>query len=160
MNLSKKKFVRESRTTMTELVFPNDANPLNNLMGGKLMHWMDIVSAIVAQKHCNHAVVTASVDNITFTHPIPVGNVITIQAQITRAFHTSMEIYIEVWSEDILKGNKFISNNAFFTFVAVDSRGKPVHVPEAIPESDVEKRLYDGALKRREIRLAQTHKHS
>lgn len=153
-----RKFVRESITTMTELVFPNDTNPLGELMGGKLMQWMDIVSAIVAQKHANHVVVTASVDNITFRRPIPVGNVVTLQAQITRAFRTSMEIFIEVWAEDIPKGHKFMSNNAFFTFVAVDEDGKPTLAPEAVPETEKEIKLYEGALKRREIRLAQTKK--
>ncbi len=153
-----KKYVRESMTTMTEIVFPNDTNPLNGLMGGKLMHWMDIVSAIVAQKHCNHVVVTASVDNITFTHPIPVGNVVTLQAQITRAFNTSMEVYIEVWAEDIQKGLKYMSNTAFFTFVAIGNDRKPLQVAEVVTENDLEKELYDGALVRRESRLAHYRK--
>jgi acyl-CoA hydrolase len=151
------KYVHESVTTMTEIVFPNDTNPLNGLMGGKLMHWMDIVSAIVAQKHCNHVVVTASVDNITFKHLIPIGNVVTLQAQITRAFNTSMEVYIEVWAEDIQKRKKFLSNTAFFTFVAIGSDGKPLRVPGLIPENDKEKELYEGALRRREIRLGIRH---
>jgi acyl-CoA hydrolase len=148
-----KKYVKESVTTMTEIVFPNDTNPLNGLMGGKLMHWMDIVSAIVAQKHCNHVVVTASVDNITFKHLIPIGNVVTLQAQITRAFNTSMEVYIEVWAEDIQKGLSFMSNTAYFTFVAIGNDGVPIQVPEVIPETEQEKEFYEGALVRREIRL-------
>jgi acyl-CoA hydrolase len=149
----KKKYVRDSVTTMTEIVFPNDTNPLNGLMGGKLMHWMDIVSAIVAQKHCNHVVVTASVDNITFKHLIPIGNVVTLQAQITRAFNSSMEVYIEVWAEDIQKGHKYMSNTAFFTFVGIGKNGSPVQVPEVVPEGEREKELYEGALKRRKTRI-------
>ncbi len=129
------KFVRESLTTMTELVLPNDTNTLHSLMGGKMMHWMDIVSAIAAQKHSNRIVVTASVDNVSFTQAIKLGNVVTLRAQVTRAFTSSMEVFIEVWGEDIPAGQRYISNKAFFTFVAMDQNGKPASVPEVVPET-------------------------
>ena len=138
---------------MTELVLPNDTNTLNNLMGGKLMHWMDVVSAIAGQKHCNSIVVTASVDNISFRSPIQLGNVVTLRARVTRAFNSSVEIRIDVEAENIPEGKKFDSNSAYFTFVAVDKNGHPVEVPEVIPETDEEKELYNGALRRRQLRL-------
>ncbi|MTI32322.1 acyl-CoA thioesterase [Xanthovirga aplysinae] len=145
--------VRESKVIMTELVLPNDTNPLNNLMGGRLMHWMDIVSAIAAQRHSNRVVVTASVDNISFSQPIALGNVVTLEAKVTRAFHSSMEVHIVVTSENLNSGEKFESNRAFFTFVAVDQSGRPISIPEAVPETAEEKELYDGALRRRQLRL-------
>lgn len=148
-----KKFPRESLVSMTELVLPNDTNTLNNLMGGRLMHWMDIVSAISAQKHSNHTVVTASVDNISFRHPIGLGNVVTLKAKVTRAFNSSMEVRIDVEAEHIPTGKKIESNSAYFTFVAMDPSGKPVAVPEIEPETQEEKALYDGALRRRQLRL-------
>jgi acyl-CoA hydrolase len=147
------KFVKDSLTTMTELVLPNDTNTLNNLMGGKMMHWMDIVSAIAAQKHSNRIVVTASVDNVSFAQPIKLGNVVTLRAQVTRAFTSSMEVFIEVWGEDIPAGQRYPSNKAFFTFVAMDHNGKPAHVPEVVPETEEEKALYASALRRRQLRL-------
>lgn len=150
---NKKKFPRESRVTMTQFVLPNDTNTLNNLMGGQLMHWMDIASAISAQKHSNRIVVTASVDNVSFEKPIRLGNVVTLKAQVTRAFNSSMEVAIEVWAEDIPSGLKQESNRAFFTFVAVDQMGKPIDVPELVPETEKEKELYEGALRRRQLRL-------
>lgn len=150
---SNKKHPSESCVTMTELVLPNDTNTLNNLMGGRLMHWMDIVSAISAQKHSNRIVVTASVDNVSFKRPIRLGNVVTLKAQVTRAFNSSMEVAIEVWAEDIPSGQRLESNRAFFTFVAVDQLGKPIDVPELVPETKEELELYDGALRRRQLRL-------
>ncbi|HEY9047615.1 MAG TPA: acyl-CoA thioesterase [Ohtaekwangia sp.] len=151
--MRKKKFPRESFVSMTELVLPNDTNTLNNLMGGRLMHWMDIVSAIAGQKHSNSIVVTASVDNISFKHPIRLGNVVTLKAKVTRAFNSSMEIRIDVEAEDVPTGQKFESNAAYFTFVALDKNGKPTDVPEVEPETDEEKELYNGALRRRQLRL-------
>jgi acyl-CoA hydrolase len=149
----KKKYPRESFISMTELVLPNDTNTLNNLMGGRLMHWMDIVSAIAAQKHSNRIVVTASVDNISFKHPILLGNVVTLKAKVTRAFNSSMEVRIDVEAEDIPAGRKLESNSAYFTFVAVDQSGRPIDVPEIEPETDEDKVFYDGALRRRQLRL-------
>ncbi|HEU5148638.1 MAG TPA: acyl-CoA thioesterase [Chryseosolibacter sp.] len=153
MDDKKKKFPRESFVSMTELVLPNDTNTLNNLMGGRLMHWMDIVSAISAQKHSNCMVVTASVDNISFKHPIRLGNVVTLKANVTRAFNTSMEVRITVEAEDIPSGKKIDSNNAYFTFVAVDQTGRRIPVPEIEPETPQEIALYEGALQRRQLRL-------
>jgi len=149
----KKKYPRESFVSMTELVLPNDTNTLNNLMGGRLMHWMDIVSAIAGQKHSNSTVVTASVDNISFRSPIQLGNVVTLNAKVTRAFNSSIEIRIDVDAENIPEGKKVASNTAYFTFVAVDKEGRPVEVPEIEPENEEERALYDGALRRRQLRL-------
>ncbi len=122
-------------------------------MGGRLMHWMDVVSAIAAQRHCNRIVVTASVDNISFSEPIELGNVVTLNAFVTRSFNSSMEVYIEVITENIPKEISRKTNSAFFTFVAVDQQGHPIPVPEVIPETDFEKELYAGALRRRQLRL-------
>ena len=143
----------DSFVSMTELVLPNDTNTLNNLMGGRLMHWMDIVSAIAAQKHSNRIVVTASVDNISFRHPIQLGNVVTLKARVTRAFNSSMEVRIDVDAEDIPGSRKIQSNSAYFTFVAVGPDGKPADVPEIQPETEEEKMYFDGALRRRQLRL-------
>ena len=151
--MANKKFVRESRVVMTELVLPNDTNTLNNLMGGRLMHWMDIGAAIAAQRHSNRIVVTASVDNISFGKPIQLGDVVTLTASISRAFNSSMEVYIKVKSENIPGGKSEVTHSAFFTFVAVDQGGRPIDVPEAVPETDDEKELYAGALRRRQLRL-------
>jgi acyl-CoA hydrolase len=151
--MRKTKSSSDSLVSMTELVLPNDTNTLNNLMGGRLMHWMDIVSAIAGQKHSNRIVVTASVDNISFKHPIQLGNVVTLKARVTRAFSTSMEIRIDVEAEDAPSGKKFESNVAYFTFVALDADGKPTNIPELVPETEEEKELYEGALRRRQLRL-------
>lgn len=149
----KRKFPRESFVSMTELVLPNDTNTFNNLMGGRLMHWMDIVSAIAAQKHSNHVVVTASVDNISFRSAILLGNVVTLKAKVTRAFNSSMEVRIDVEAEDVPAEKKIESNSAYFTFVALDEAGRPAPVPEVVPETKEEKAEFDGALRRRQLRL-------
>ncbi|HZY78707.1 MAG TPA: acyl-CoA thioesterase [Cyclobacteriaceae bacterium] len=149
----KKKTPKESFVSMTELVLPNDTNTLNNLMGGRLMHWMDIVSAIAAQKHCNRIVVTASVDNISFREPIRLGDVVTLKAKVTRAFSSSVEVRIDVSAENIPSGTTVESNSAYFTFVAVDQSGRPIDVPEVEPETEQEKEYYSGALRRRQLRL-------
>lgn len=138
---------------MTEMVLPNDTNTLNNLMGGRLMHWMDISAAIAAQKHCNSIVVTASADSISFSQPINLGNVITLRSQVTRAFNSSMEVFIEVTAEDIPAGKKIMTHRAYFTFVAVDHNSKPSEVPELVPETPEEIEQYEGALRRRQLRL-------
>jgi acyl-CoA hydrolase len=115
----------DSLTIMTELVLPNDTNLFGNLMGGRLMYWMDIAAALSAQKHCNAPVVTASVDNISFENPIKLGNVVHMEARITRAFNTSMEIHLKVWGEDLTQQYKYKSNEAYYTFVALDPNRKP-----------------------------------
>lgn len=150
-NTSKK--ASESFAIMSEMVLPNDTNTLNHLMGGRMLHWIDIAGAIAAQKHCNKVVVTASVDNVSFKEPIKLGNIITLQAKVTRAFNTSMEVYIEVFAEDIPKQTKIKTHDAFYTYVAIDEQFKPVKVPILIPETDREKKMYEDAAKRREMRL-------
>jgi acyl-CoA hydrolase len=151
--MAKKKFAKESSTIMTEMVLPNDTNTLNNLMGGKLMHWLDIVAAIAAQKHSNRIVVTASADNISFRQPIALGNVVTLTSQVTRSFNSSMEVFIEVTAEDIPASKKVMTHRAYFTFVAVDQNGKPIEVPQVVPESPEEIEQFEGALRRRQLRL-------
>jgi acyl-CoA hydrolase len=143
----------DSLTIMTELVLPNDTNLFGNLMGGRLMYWMDIAAALSAQKHCNAPVVTASVDNISFENPIKLGNVVHIEARITRAFNTSMEIHLKVWGEDLTQQYKYNSNEAYYTFVALDPNRKPRPVASVLPETAEEKKLFDGALRRRQLRL-------
>jgi acyl-CoA hydrolase len=143
----------ESLIVMTELVLPNDTNLFDNLMGGRLMYWMDIAAALSGSKHCGSPVVTASVDNISFTNPIKLGNVVHIEAKVTRAFNTSIEIYLKVWGEDILHQYRYNSNEAYYTFVALDPNGKPRTVPKIDPETEQEIELYNGALRRRQLRL-------
>lgn len=143
-----------SRTTMTELVMPNDTNPLGKLMGGNLMRWMDMAGGICAARHCGAHAVTASVDNVSFAKPIHLGDVITIEASVTRAFNTSVEIYLEVSATSTFGADHEKSNYAYMTFVALDSRtSRPKPVPKVIPETDTEKALYAGAARRREVRL-------
>ncbi|HEY4207077.1 MAG TPA: acyl-CoA thioesterase [Puia sp.] len=149
----KAKTSRESLIVMTELVLPNDTNVYGNLMGGRLMYWMDIAAALSATKHCNAPVVTASVDNISFENPIKLGNVVHIEAKVTRAFNSSMEVHMKVWGEDHLQQYKYKSNEAYYTFVALDPNQKPRPVPELIAETEEEKKLFDGALRRRQLRL-------
>lgn len=143
----------QSATIMNELVLPNDTNTLNNLMGGRLLHWMDIAAAITGQKHSNRIVVTASVDSVSFSQAIHLGDVVTLKSYVTRAFSTSMEIFIEVWCENIPKGTRFKCNEAYYTFVAVDGNGRPINVPEIRPETEEEQAKYDGALRRRQLRM-------
>ena len=143
----------QSRAILTEIVLPNDTNNLNNLMGGRLLHWMDIAAAITAHRHCNRTCVTASVNNVSFEHPIPKGSIVTLEANISRAFSSSMEIFIDVWTEDTLSGNKTKCNEAIYTFVAVDAMGKPAKVSEVSPETELEKKRFDGALRRRQLSL-------
>jgi acyl-CoA hydrolase len=143
----------DSVTLMTEIVLPNDTNVFGNLMGGRLMYWMDIAAAITAQRHCNAPVVTASVDNISFENPIKLGNTVHIEAKISRAFNSSMEIYIRVWGEDFMQQYKYKSNEAYYTFVALDPNRRPRPVPQIIPDTEEERKLFEGALRRRQVRL-------
>lgn len=142
-----------SLTIMTELVLPNDTNVFGNLMGGRLMYWMDIAAALAAQKHCNAPVVTASVDNISFENPIKLGNVVHIEAKVTRSFNSSMEIHLKVWGEDLTHQYKYKSNEAYYTFVALDPNRRPRPVPPVATETEDEKKLFEGALRRRQLRL-------
>lgn len=150
----KEKKVVESKTTMTEMIMPNDTNPLGNLMGGNLLRWMDIVGGICAGKHCEAHVVTASVDHVSFQKPIRLGDVITIDASVTRAFNSSVEIYVEVFAANIKGGDNRRSNHAYFTFVGIDDAlKKPIKIPAVLPLSREEQLLYEGASRRRELRL-------
>ena len=148
-----KKTPSQSKAILTEIVLPNDTNNLNNLMGGRLLHWMDIAAAITAHRHCNRTCVTAAVNNVSFENPIPRGSIVTLEANISRAFSSSMEIFIDVWIEDRLSGNKTKCNEAIYTFVAVDQNGGPIEVPKLIPESDMEKVRFEGALRRKQLSL-------
>ncbi len=143
----------ESLVIMTELVLPNDTNTFGNLMGGRLMYWMDIAAALASGKHCNSPVVTVSVDNLSFEAPIKLGNVVHIEARVCRAFQTSMEVHLKVWGEDLTQQYRYKSNQAFYTFVSLDPNGKPRSAPPIIPETEEEKVLYEGALHRRQVRL-------
>jgi acyl-CoA hydrolase len=143
----------DSKAILTEIVLPNDTNNLDNLMGGRLLYWMDITAAITAQRHCNRTSVTASVNNVSFNHPIPRGSIVTIEGKISRSFNSSMEIFLDVWAEDSLSGEKTKCNEAIYTFVAVNNMGRPVKVPLVKPETELEKLRYDGALRRRQLSL-------
>jgi acyl-CoA hydrolase len=148
------KKVSESKVEMTEMVMPNDTNPLGNLMGGNLMRWMDIAGSICAARHCGAHVVTASVDNLSFKRPIKLGHVVVIKAWVTRAFNTSMEIFLEVETGSPVQTHRHVANHAYMTFVALDEdTQRPKSVPDLIPETETEKKLYDGAIRRRELRL-------
>ena len=149
----KTKSAKETLAVTTEIVLPNDTNALGNLHGGKLMLWMDIVSAISAHRLCKKVVVTASVNNISFREPIKLGSIVTLEAKVSRSFRSSMEVVTDVWVEDRVTGEKKKHNEAIFTFVAVDQNGAPVSVPEVIPETDEEKKRYDGALRRKQLSL-------
>jgi acyl-CoA hydrolase len=144
---------KDSFTTMNELVLPNDTNTFGDLMGGKLMYWMDIAAYLSASKHCNSACMTASVDNLSFKSPIKLGNVICIEAIVTRAFTTSMEVHLKVWNQNMISQSRELSNEAFFTFVALDDHKKPKEVPAIIAETEEEKKYFDSALRRRQLRL-------
>ena len=149
----KKKTAESTKAIMTELVLPNDTNTLGNLMGGRLLHWLDICAAISAHRCSNRIVVTASVNNVSFSHPIKLGDIITLEAKVSRCFNTSMEVIIEVFVEDHRTGEKTKCNDAIYTFVAVDQMGSPIEAPELIPETEQEKERYEGALRRRQLSL-------
>jgi acyl-CoA hydrolase len=137
----------------TEIVLPNDTNTLGNLMGGRLLHWMDICAAVAAQRHCGRVVVTASVNNVSFNQAIKLAEIVTLQAKVSRAFSSSMEVFIDVWVEDCATGAKRKCNEAIYTFVAVDQLGNPIQVPSIEPETDEERKRFDGALRRRQLSL-------
>lgn len=152
------KTVRKSQVEMIELVLPNDTNILGNLLGGRLMHWIDISAALSAARHCNTVCVTAAVDNLNFHKPIHLGNIVRLKASVNRTFNTSMEVGVRVEIEDISTGQVTHSNSAYLTFVSVDIKTKnKIKVPAIIPETDDEKRRFEQALKRREQRLSEAH---
>ncbi len=151
--MSKTKTAESTKTIMTEIVLPNDTNTIGNLMGGKLLHWMDICAAISAHRCSNRIVVTASVNNVSFSHPIKLGDIVTLEAKVSRTFNSSMEVYIDVFVEDHRTGVRKQCNNAIYTFVAVDQIGSPISVPEVIAETNEEKDRFEGALRRRQLSL-------
>jgi acyl-CoA hydrolase len=146
--------VSASRTEMIELVLPQDANLLGNILGGRVMHLIDIAGAVAAGRHCHRQVVTASVDHLDFLNPIRLGELIVLEAQVNRAFHTSVEVGVEVFSENYRKGERKHTTTAFLTFVALDESGHPCGVPPVIPKTPAERRRYREAGERRKHRLA------
>ena len=143
----------ESLTTLTDLVLPSETNPLNNLFGGELLARMDRAASIAARRHSRRIVVTASVNSVAFNRAIPLGSVVTVEAKVSRAFKSSMEIFIDIWVEDRESGNKTKANEAIYTFVAVDDTGRPVEVPQIIPETELEQERFDAALRRKQLSL-------
>ena len=154
----KSKTAKETLAITSEFVLPNDTNALGNLAGGRLLHWMDITSAISAHRHCKRVVVTASVNNVSFNQAIKLGSIVTIEAKVSRSFNTAMEVFLDVWVEDSVTGEKKKCNEAIYTFVAVDQNGSPLPVPELVPETDEEKSRYNGALRRRQLSLILANK--
>ncbi|MES2138699.1 MAG: acyl-CoA thioesterase [Bacteroidota bacterium] len=149
----KSKTPKESLTIQTQVVLPNDTNVMGNLFGGRLLQWMDIVASISAHRHSKRVVVTASVNNVSFNNPILHSSIVTLEAKVSRAFTSSMEVFIDVWVEDHVSGVKMKCNEAIYTFVAVDQNGSPLHVPELVPETGEEKFRFEGALRRRQLSL-------
>jgi acyl-CoA hydrolase len=143
----------ESLTTLTDLVLPSETNPLNNLFGGELLARMDRAASITARRHSRRVAVTASVNHVAFNQAIPLGSVVTVEAKVSRSFRSSMEIFIDVWVEDRESGIKTKANEAIYTFVAVDDTGRPVEVPQIIPETELEKQRFDAALRRKQLSL-------
>jgi acyl-CoA hydrolase len=144
--------VRESISEMAEIVLPNDANPLNALLGGRLMHWIDLAGAMAAHRHSRQYVVTASIDHLDFLVPVQVGDFVILRSSVNRAFHTSMEVGVKVWVEYYRSEESKHVSSAYLTFVAVDAAGNRMAVPPVVPETEDEKRRYEDAAHRREIR--------
>ncbi|AZJ33049.1 MULTISPECIES: acyl-CoA thioesterase [Tenacibaculum] len=144
---------RESLTVLTDLVLPGETNYLDNLFGGELLARMDRACSIAARRHSRRIVVTASVNHVAFTKSVPVGSVVTLEAKVSRAFKSSMEIYVDVWIEDRQSGEKTKVNEGIYTFVAVDETGKPVPIPQIEPETELEKQRYEAALRRKQLSL-------
>ena len=148
----KAKTPTESRCVKTEIVLPNDTNTLGNLRGGKLLHWIDIAAAIAAHRHCGRVVVTAAVNNVAFEEPIRLGDIVTFEAELSRSFTSSMEVFVDVYVESG-NGKKRMTSTAIYTFVAVDQLGSPIEVPEVNPETEIQKERFAGALRRRQLSL-------
>lgn len=144
---------KESLTILTDIVLPGESNPLGNLFGGELLARMDRACSIAARRHSHRIVVTASVNHVAFNKVVPVGSVVTIEAKVSRAFNSSMEVYVDVWIEDRESQHKTKVNEGIYTFVAVDNTGTPVTIPKIKPESELEKQRFDGALRRKQLSL-------
>ena len=151
-NIQKQKSPKDSETIVTEVVCPNDTNPMGILQGGKLVQWMDIASAVCAQNHAEHICVTASIDSVKFKTPAKVGDIITIKARMTRAFSSSMEIFVQAWAKKVLSQKAYLINEAYFTFVAIDDNGNPCEVRAIKPGTIEEKKQYEEAEERKKLR--------
>lgn len=143
----------ETLSVTTKVVLPNDTNTLGNLFGGQLLAWMDVIASVSAHRHCKRVVVTASVNNVAFQKPINHGSIVTLEAKVSRAFSSSMEVFVDVYVEDHVTGIREKCNEAIYTFVAVDQNGGPIQVPELVPETDEEKERFEGALRRKQLSL-------
>ena len=154
----KPKAPRESLAISTHKVLPNDTNTLNNLFGGRLLEWMDVIAGVAAHRHCRATVVTATVNHVAFHSAMPLGSIVTLEAKVSRAFNTSMEVFIDCFIEDPVSGEREKSNDAIYTFVAVNEEGRPTPVPPVAPETQLEKRRYEGALLRRQLALVLSKK--
>lgn len=144
---------KETLAVTTKVVLPNDTNTLGHLFGGQLLAWMDEISAVSAHRHCKRVVVTASVNNVSFQQPIKHASIVTLEARVSRSFYSSMEVFVDVFVEDHVSGEREKCNEAIYTFVAVDQNGGPIQVPELIPETELEKMRYDAALRRKQLAL-------
>jgi acyl-CoA hydrolase len=151
--MEQKKPASESYASSSRIVLPNETNVLGNLMGGQLLNWMDMTAAISGHRHCRRVVVTASVNNVSFQHAIALGDVVTLEAKVSRAFTSSMEVFIDVWVEHHRTGEQKKCNEANYIFVAVDQMGNPIDVPKVRPESEEEKKRYEDAMQRRQLSL-------
>lgn len=152
------KTAKESLAITTDLVLPSDTNALNGMFGGELLARVDRICCIAAQRHSNHISVTVSVNHVVFTKPVPIGSTVTIEAKVSRAFGSSMEIFADVWIEDRTSGHRTKVNECIYTFVAVDLKGHKVQVPELIPETKLEKQRFKAALRRRQLSLVMSGK--
>lgn len=148
--------VAESQTEMCQLVLPNDANPLGTLLGGTLMHWMDLAGALAAHRHSHEYLVTASIDHLDFLVPVQVGAAVILRSSVNRVFSTSMEVGVKVWAEDYIKGTREHVSSAYLTFVAIDRSGQRLKVPQVVPETVEQKRRFEDAGLRREARRVET----
>lgn len=149
----KSKLASETLSITTKVVLPNDTNTLGNLFGGQLLAWMDVIASVSAHLHSKRVVVTASVNHVSFQRPIKHASIVTLEAKVSRAFSSSMEIFVDVFVEDPVTGEREKCNEAIYTFVAVDQNGGPIQVPELIPETEEEKVRYEGALRRKQLSL-------
>lgn len=149
----KARYASETVAITTKIVLPNDTNTLGNLFGGQLLAWMDVIASVSAHRHCRRVVVTAAVNNVSFKEPILHSSIVTLEAKVSRAFSSSMEVIVDVYVEDPVSGKKKKSNEAIYTFVAVDQNGGPIQVPDLIPETSEEKARYEAALRRKQLSL-------
>lgn len=149
----KPKKASETLSITTKVVLPNDTNTLGNLFGGQLLAWMDVIASVSAHRHCRRVVVTASVNNVSFQQPIQQASIVTLEAKVSRSFNSSMEVFVDVFVEDHHTGKRVKCNEAIYTFVAIDQNGAPIQVPELIPESEVEIKRFEGALRRKQLSL-------